>query len=125
MMDDLLGEISSDNNSSIYVVVFSFIICSFFITLFYWGSFRLLDSTKLKKKAGLQPLLPPPPKHDIQQRQEVVESIRTKFAAIRERCPTHDSILTVYLEGPPGFGKTQAARLFAKGYYCINVSLVK
>ena len=126
---ETIGDISGSN----YVIAFnSVIVCLTFTVLWYWWSYSMQSTkltkkteTRIEKKAGsrarLRPLLPPPPKHNIQQRKEVVKSIRSKFSSIRDRCPVHDSVLTVYLEGPPAFGKTQAARLFADEYYHTNV----
>jgi len=133
------NEAFGDINSSFYVVAFSVIVCLTFTAIWYWWSYsrwhstpRSLQSTELTGKtetqiekaeprSRLRPLLPPLPIHNIQQRKEVVESIRSKFACIRDRCPVQDSVLTVYLEGPPAFGKTQVARLFADEYYHMNV----
>lgn len=113
----LIIDIDPVNYDSANVIIFS---CSVIVvSIIIWQCRGRVCS---KTPVNSSPLLPPCPKHKIQNRSKVVEAIRSKFAELSERCPDHDTVMTVYLEGPPGFGKTQAARLFANEFYDVNVS---
>jgi len=108
------------NDSTYYVISYIFFVLVSITLIYRWWVY--FKSRRLVRKSRISPILPSCPKHKIQNRSKVIESIHSKFAEIRDRCPDHDTVIMVYLEGPPGFGKTQVARLFAKEFYDIHVS---
>ena len=121
-MDEMYKEVIIDlmdyySDYSAYVIVISFVI----VFIYHYRSW-VCSKLGSKRPINSNPLLPPSPKHKIQNRSKVVEAIHSKFDELCERCPDHDAVVTVYLEGPPGFGKTQAARLFANEFYNHHVS---
>lgn len=66
--------------------------------------------------------LPPRPKHYVQPRRSLVDKIRSMFAQLQDLA---NSVTVVYLEGPPGFGKTQLACQYAEDFYRHHVSFVQ
>ena len=64
-------------------------------------------------------VLPPQPSHKCQPRQAEVEQLRLMFKDLQEKNGT-DRVVTLYIVGLPGFGKTTLASLFAEDYYKRN-----
>ena len=61
-------------------------------------------------------LLPPRPKHKVQPRRDLVANIASLFTELRKGCPDRDTVVVVYVQGPPAFGKTQLACQFAEDF---------
>ena len=64
--------------------------------------------------------LPPRPKHQVHARSSLVREIRSLFTRLQQDSPC--SVAVVYVEGPPGFGKTQLARQSAEDFSIRHVS---
>ena len=64
--------------------------------------------------------LPPRPKHQVHARSSLVREIRSLFTRLQQDSPC--SVAVVYVEGPPGFGKTQLARQYAEDFSIRHVS---
>ena len=72
----------------------------------------LFGHTSKRKTTVLD--LPPRPKHHVHGRSSLVREIQLLFTKLLHDSPS--SVAVVYIEGPPGFGKTQLARLYAEEY---------
>ena len=83
--------------------------------------FSILMGRPSKKSAGMQQplksmLLPPRPKHKVQPRHDLVAKITSFFTELRNACPDRNTVVVVYVQGPPAFGKTQLACQFAEDF---------
>lgn len=83
------------------------------IVVYFWRSF--VNRRRTSKKSTLM-LLPPRPKHKIQPRRNLVAKITSLFTELRQGCPDRDTVVVVYVQGPPAFGKTQLACQYAEDF---------
>lgn len=100
-----------------FAIIISIGLLSCLFIFFYQRSVRQLLVNKKKVWE-----LPPRPKHYVQPRRSLVDKIRSMFAQLQDLA---NSVTVVYLEGPPGFGKTQLACQYAEDFYRRHVSFVQ
>lgn len=114
-LDMVLAYIMLDAVGSIggFAIIISIGLLSCLFIFFYQRSVRPLLVNKKKVWE-----LPPRPKHYVHPRRSLVGKIRSIFAQLHA-----NAVTLVYLEGPPGFGKTQLARQYAEDFYRRHVSL--
>ena len=87
--------------------------------LFFCG--RWLIALPRRKATVLD--LPPRPKHHVHVRSSLVLEMQSLFTKLQQ--VSASSVTVVYVEGPPGFGKTQLARQYAEDFSRRHVSFNK
>ena len=75
----------------------------------------VLEEIQAKPKSFI--LLPPKPSHEITERNTEVEDIMQKFVDLQNASQEDSSIVTVYVSGNPGCGKSQIAREVGKKFF--------
>ena len=90
------------------------------------GLYRTAALWKLVASASMDRsilLLPQKPSHIVQQRAEDVRKIRGIMKSLRKQNGRNVAV-TVYVTGPPGYGKSQLAREFGQEFYRKNRGFV-